>query len=74
MATETGALGQTQASLQQRKTGLAQMSTALSTQLSSVEDVDIASAITKASALQTQLQASYQIIAQSRSLSLTNYI
>lgn len=74
MATETGALGQTAKSLTQRQTGLAQISTALTTQLSSVEDVDLAAAITKASALQTQLQASYQIIAQSKSLSLANFL
>ncbi len=74
MATETGALGQTASSLTQRKAGLSQISTALSTQLSSVEEVDVAAAITKASALQTQLQASYQIIAQSKSLSLANFL
>ena len=74
LATETGALGQTQSSLTQRKTVLSQISTALTTQLSSIEDVDAAAAITKASALQTQLQASYQIIAQSRSLSLAKFI
>ena len=74
LATETGALGVTQNSLVQRKAGLAQLSTALGTQLSSVEDVDAAAAITKASALQTQLQASYQIIAQSRNLSLANFL
>lgn len=74
MATETGALGGIENTLARRKTTLSDMSKALTTQLSSVEDVDVAAAITKASTLQTQLQASYQIIAQSRNLSLASYI
>jgi flagellar hook-associated protein 3 FlgL len=74
MATETGALGGIQSTLTQRKTSLSDMSLALTTQLSSVEEVDAAAAIAKASTLQTQLQASYQIIAQSRTLTLASYI
>lgn len=74
LATETGALGNVQSSLAVRKTGLSQVSLTLSTQLSSIEEVDVAAAITKASTLQTQLQASYQIIASSRNLSLANFL
>jgi flagellar hook-associated protein 3 FlgL len=74
MATETGALGDFQNTLKQRQTALGDTSTALSAQLSSIEDVDVAAALTKASTLQTQLQASYQIIAGSRQLSLANFI
>lgn len=74
MATETGALGGIQSTLTQRGTTLTDMSAALKKQLSSVEDVDMAAAITQASTLQTQLQASYQIIAQSRDLTLANYL
>ena len=74
MATETGALGGIQSGLTQRQTTLSDMSKALTKQLSSVEEVDTAAAIVQASTLQTQLQASYQVIAQSRSLSLASYI
>jgi flagellin-like hook-associated protein FlgL len=42
--------------------------------LSSVEDVDVAAALTKAAGLQTQLQASYQIIAGSRQLTLASFL
>ena len=74
MTTETGALGETQASLTARKTTLSEMSLALTKQISSVEDVDMASALTRVSALQTQLQASYQMIAAARSLSLAKFL
>lgn len=74
MANETGSLGNIQSSLTQRQTTLRSISAALTKQLSSAQEVDIAAAITKAAALKTQLQASYQIIADSRSLSLTNYL
>lgn len=74
LSTEAGALGDIQSSLTTRRSQLGSVSTALSTQLSSVQDVDVAAAITKASALQTQLQASYQIIAQSRSLTLASFL
>lgn len=74
MATETGALGNIQNTLASRRTALDETSTALSKQLSSVEDVDVAAALTRSSALQTQLQASYQIIAGAKGLSLTNYL
>ncbi len=74
LATEQGALGNVQSSLTARKTQLSSVAAALTTQLASVEQVDPAAAITKASALQTQLQASYQIIAKSQSLSLASFI
>jgi flagellar hook-associated protein 3 FlgL len=74
MSSETGALGTVQKTLTDRRTALGETSTALSTQLSSVEDVDVAAALTKASTLQTQLQASYQIIAGARSLTLSAYL
>lgn len=74
LSTEAGALGDIQSSLTARQTQLGAVSTALTRQLSSVQDVDAVAAITKASALQTQLQASYQIIAQSRSLTLASFL
>ena len=74
MSTETGALGGIQKTLTNRRSALSDTSTALSSQLSSVEDVDVAAALTKASTLQVQLQASYQIIAGSRSLNLAAFL
>lgn len=74
MATETGTLGNIQSNLTSRQTDLTAISTALSKQLSSVQQVDMASALTQAASLKTQLQASYQVIADSRSLSLANYL
>ena len=74
MATEAGTLGNIQASLTDRQTNLSSVSTALSKQLSSVQQVDMASALTKAASLKTQLQASYQVIAESRSMSLASYL
>ena len=74
MATETGSLGNIQANLTNRQTQLTALTTSLSKQLSSAQDVDVADAISRAALLKTQLQASYQIIADSRSLSLANYL
>ena len=74
IGTEQGALGTIQNTLTQKQTILSSFSTTLTAQLSSVEDVDAAAAITRASSLQTQLQASYQIIAKTSTLSLANYL
>lgn len=74
IATEAGSLGNIQSSLTTRQTNITSLTTALKKQLSSAQDVDAAAAITKASILQTQLQASYQIIAGAKSLSLANYL
>lgn len=74
LGTEQGALGNIQSSLTNQQTELGNVSAALTKQLVKVQYVDPATAITQASALQTQLQASYQIIAKSQSLSLANYI
>jgi flagellin-like hook-associated protein FlgL len=74
LATETGALGTIQAGLTTTATADGETTTALQQQLSSVEDVDTATALTQLSAVQTQLQASYQLIAGARSLSLVQYL
>jgi flagellar hook-associated protein 3 FlgL len=74
MATETGSLGNIQSDLTARQSQLTSLTTSLSKQLSSAQNVDVAEAISRAALLQTQLQASYQIIAQSRSLSLASYL
>ena len=74
LADETGALGDLQATLSARKISLAATETALSKQVSGVEDVDMAATLTRVSALQTQLQASYQVIAGVKGLNLANYL
>lgn len=74
MADETGALGDIQASLTTRKTTLETIQTAFSHQVSDAEDVDMAATLTKVSALQTQLQASYQVMASLKNLSLSAYL
>ncbi len=74
IADERGALGSAEASLKTRQAGLAATRIALTKQVSNVQDVDMAATLTKVSALQTQLQASYQVIAGMKSLSLVNFL
>ena len=73
-ATEAGALGTIQTDLVARKETLAATRISLTQQVSNVEDVDLAATLTRISSLQTQLQASYQVIAGVKSLSLANFI
>lgn len=74
LATDTAMLGSRQAELAGIRTNLGDASTALTAQISSVEDVDMAATATRLSAAQTQLQASYQLIAGMKNLSLVNYL
>jgi flagellar hook-associated protein 3 FlgL len=74
LATETGALGNIQSGLTARATDAADTSTALQAQLAPAEDVDTATALSNLSAVQTQLQASYQLIAASKKFSLVQYL
>lgn len=74
LAYEQGALGNIQASLTDRQTTLASLNAALTKQISGVEDVDMAATLTKVQSLQTQLQASYQVIASVKNFSLVNYL
>ena len=74
LATETGALGENQSELTTLGKGANDTSTALVQQVSSVEDVNTASALSSLSAVQTQLQASYKIIATAQNLSLLQYL
>jgi len=71
---ESGALGNQQAQLATVGTQLGDTATALKIQISNVQDVDLAKTLSDLSVAQTQLQASYQLIAGMKSLSLTNYI
>jgi flagellar hook-associated protein 3 FlgL len=74
LADETGALGNIQSNLTAAATSAGDTSTALQTQLTSVEDVDTATALTSLSAVQTQLEASYKLVAATQGLSLVNYL
>ena len=71
---DAGVLGNIQSSLSTQSQSMAQTKTALSTQLANVDQVDMASTLANLSATQTALQASYQLIAAQKSLSLTQYL
>lgn len=74
MAQDAGVLGNNQALLSTQVTNLQQTSTALSTQLANFDQVNMTSTLSNLSATQTQLQASYQLIAAMKTMSLTQYI
>lgn len=74
MAVDVGVLGNTQSNLTTTQTQLSDTATALTQQLSSVQDVDMASTLSQLTAMQTQLQASYRLISGATSLSLVNYL
>ena len=71
---EAGALGQTQAQLDKLQTIQAETVTALTVQLSGVQEVDMAATITRLQGAQTVLQASYSAISQLGSLSLVQFL
>ncbi len=71
---EAGALGQTQAQLDKLQTIQAETVTALTVQLSGVQEVDMAETITRLQGAQTVLQASYSAISQLGSLSLVQFL
>ncbi len=74
MSSEAGSLGDVERSLATRRTGLGDQALALRGQLSSIENVDLAKTLTQLTQRRTQLEASYQIIAGLKDLSLTNYL
>jgi flagellar hook-associated protein 3 FlgL len=74
MAADTGVLGDTQAGLTAMQTSLSQTQTTLTTQVSGAEDVDMAATLSALTQAQTQLQASYQLIASLGALSLAKYL
>ena len=73
-AGEAGSLGVVQAGLATRKAQLAETQAALSAQVSGAEDVDLAATLTRVSALQNQLQASYKLISDTKGLTLAQYL
>ena len=74
MASDAGALGNNQALISTQATTLQQTATALTTQLAGYDQVNMTSSLANLSSTQTQLQASYQLIAAMKTMSLTQYI
>lgn len=74
LADEQGALGQTQAQLTATQTAQSHTVDALTTQLSGLQEVDMATTITKLQGTQVALQASYSAISQLGSLSLVSFL
>lgn len=74
MAEDAGVLGNTQTALTADQTTMQDTATALTTQVGNVQDVDVAQAMTNLSLVQTQLSASYQVIASMSGLSLAKYL
>jgi flagellar hook-associated protein 3 FlgL len=74
MAQDTGVLGNTQSALNTTQSTLADTQTALTSQVSSVQDVNMASTLSNLSLVETQLQASYQVIAAVSQLSLVKFL
>lgn len=74
MADDAGTLGNKQTQLAATKTELSDTSTALTGQVSSAQDVDMAATLSKITLVQTQLQASYQLISGMNGLSLAKYL
>jgi flagellar hook-associated protein 3 FlgL len=71
---DIGVYGDTQAVLTQKQTDLGTTVTTLTTQVASVQDADMATTLANLQQVQTQLQASYQLIATLSSLSLVKFL
>ncbi len=71
---DVSGMGAVQQQLTATQTGLTDSQTALTNQVSTVENADTATTLTALSQTQTQLQMSYQLIAQMETLSLANYL
>jgi flagellar hook-associated protein 3 FlgL len=74
MNEDIGVLGNVQSSITTTQSQLSDTQTALTAQASSAEDVDMASTLSQISLVQTQLQASYQLIAGQSGLSLVKFL
>jgi flagellin-like hook-associated protein FlgL len=74
MAGDAGVLGNTQTALTTTQSQMADTVTALTTQVSAAQNVDMAQTLTNLTLVQTQLQASYQIIAGMTALSLVKFL
>ncbi len=74
MAGDAGVLGNRQAALTATQTSLADTQTALTTQVGTAQDADMARTLSDITQTQTQLQASYQVIAGVSGLSLAKLL
>ena len=74
LGNDAGVLGTIQSSLTATQSSLADTQTALTAQVSSAEDVDMASTLSQLALVQTQLQGSYQLIAGMSGLSLAKFL
>ncbi len=74
MAGDAGVLGNTQTALTATQTQMSDTATALTTQVSGAQDVDMAQTLSNITLVQTQLQASYQVIAGMENLSLVKFL
>ncbi|RAI59338.1 flagellin [Roseicella frigidaeris] len=74
LADEQGALGQTEARLQAVKDRQSTVTDTLKTQLAGIEEIDLATVLTRLSATKSVLEASYTAIGQLSSLTLTHYL
>jgi flagellar hook-associated protein 3 FlgL len=74
MSTDVGILGEQQASLTTLSTTLSDTQVALTGQLSTAQNVDMASTLSNLSFTQTQLQESYQLIAAASGMSLAKFL
>lgn len=71
---DAGVLGNVQSALTATQTQLSDTQTVLKTQVSTAEDVDMAATLSQISLVQTQMQASYQLIAGLSGLSLAKFL
>lgn len=74
MAIDVGVMGERQSKLTDTQTNLGNTVTALKGQVSTAQEVDMASVLSQLSAVQTQLQESYRLITAANSLSLVNFL
>lgn len=74
LTADQGVLGERQDELTATQTTMAGTKISLTSQLSSVEDADVAALATTQSLLQTQLQTSYKLISNMQNLSLVSYL
>jgi flagellin-like hook-associated protein FlgL len=74
MNTDVGILGEQQSSLTTLSTTLSDTQTVLTGQLSTAQNVDMASTLSNLSLMQTQLTESYQLISAASGMSLAKFL
>jgi flagellar hook-associated protein 3 FlgL len=74
MNADVGVMGNRQTLLTNFGSTMASTQTALSGQVSNAQDVDMAATLSRLTAVQTQLQASYRLINSAQTLSLANFL